>query len=223
LHNSIFAFRTSWPYQLILRAIRRDILPFVSAVFLVWLGCVALSHFLFNVADSTGVLCPATDSTKLQELTKSGDRSTAEIIFPTNSICFPTGVFVESGAKYSVTLTEDAPWAHGAIQTHPTGFMISELPDWWMKLPKYATMPLRRVIFRRWFDVIARVGSAGVYEDFVDPIHISDKTYRGSTATTKRSGELFLYVNDAVVGLPWITDLFYRNNHGTAHIVVRRL
>jgi hypothetical protein len=39
----------------------------------------------------------------------------------------------------------------------------------------------------------------------------------------ERSGEVFLYVNDAVLPLPWIHDLFYRNTKGAAEVVIRRL
>jgi hypothetical protein len=40
--------------------------------------------------------------------------------------------------------------------------------------------------------------------------------------TTKTSGELFIYVNDAVLAWPGMTDLFYRNNRGTALVTVER-
>ena len=38
-----------------------------------------------------------------------------------------------------------------------------------------------------------------------------------------RTGELFLYVNDAVLGVPGVTDVFYRNNHGQARVEITRL
>lgn len=37
----------------------------------------------------------------------------------------------------------------------------------------------------------------------------------------ERSGELFLYVNDAAIGLPWVYDAFYSNNGGQAKVTVR--
>ena len=39
----------------------------------------------------------------------------------------------------------------------------------------------------------------------------------------RSSGELFLFVNDAVVAWPGLTDLFYRNNHGRAELTLERL
>jgi hypothetical protein len=44
-----------------------------------------------------------------------------------------------------------------------------------------------------------------------------------SDFTADANGELFIYVNDAVVTLPWLTDFFYRNNSGTAKVTVKRL
>jgi hypothetical protein len=41
--------------------------------------------------------------------------------------------------------------------------------------------------------------------------------------TADRGGELFLYVNDAVIGLPWVSDAYYKNNKGSAKVTVRLL
>jgi hypothetical protein len=38
----------------------------------------------------------------------------------------------------------------------------------------------------------------------------------------RTSGELFLYVNDAI-GPPGLTDFFYGNNHGSACVTVERV
>jgi hypothetical protein len=41
--------------------------------------------------------------------------------------------------------------------------------------------------------------------------------------TVDATGELFIYVNDAVLALPGLTNLFYQNNSGTAKITVKRI
>jgi uncharacterized protein (DUF2235 family) len=226
LHNAIYLFRSSPPYQAVLRIGKRHVLPFLSAMFLLWLGIGATSHFLFNVFDSTGLFCHGTNVANLERLGKAGDHSTKEIVFPTNALCFATGTYLEQGAKYSVTIVEDSPWADNAPQqahpTRPGGFKTAELSNW-RKVPTLAALPLRRALFRRWFTVIARVGAAGISEEFIDPVQISANVYRGRTETVGRDGELFLYVNGPVIGLPWFTDAFYRNHRGTAHITVKRL
>jgi uncharacterized protein (DUF2235 family) len=226
LHNAIHSFRSSPPYQTVLRIGKRHVLPFLSAVFLLWFSIGATSHFLFNVFDSTGLFCHGTDVANLEKLAQAGDHSSKEIVFPTNALCFATGVHLELGAKYSVTIEEDTTWAANALPqahlTHPSGFRTAELSAWRMA-PTFAALPLRRILFRPWFRVIARVGPAGIDEYYLDPGPASGKSYRGETEKVRRNGELFLYVNDAVIGLPWFTDAFYRNNRGTAHIIVTRL
>jgi hypothetical protein len=85
-----------------------------------------------------------------------------------------------------------------------------------------STRPLRRNYFRRWFTVIARVGSQGAYEDFLDSSKEGDG-YGGVTEILKADGELFLYVNDAVVMLPWLSGISYHQHQGCANIKVHRL
>jgi uncharacterized protein (DUF2235 family) len=41
--------------------------------------------------------------------------------------------------------------------------------------------------------------------------------------TADATGELFLYVNDAVLTLPGLTNVFFRNNSGTAKVTVQRI
>ena len=44
-----------------------------------------------------------------------------------------------------------------------------------------------------------------------------------SDITADANGELFLYVNDAVLTLPGLTDMFYKNNSGKAKVTVTRV
>jgi hypothetical protein len=44
-----------------------------------------------------------------------------------------------------------------------------------------------------------------------------------SDITADASGELFIYVNDAILLWPWHTDIFYCNNSGTAKVTITRL
>jgi hypothetical protein len=96
--------------------------------------------------------------------------------------------------------------------------------DW---LQSFVAMPLRRDYFRCWFTVLARVGTSGLNEDFLDPSKRDpskpDSPYYGETGRIKTDGELFLYINEAGIALPWIYGLFYQNHHGTARIEVQGL
>lgn len=53
------------------------------------------------------------------------------------------------------------------------------------------------------------------------PVPDDRRTLR-SEITARRDGELFIYVNDAVLGIPGLKDLFYRNNSGEATVTVTR-
>jgi hypothetical protein len=79
------------------------------------------------------------------------------------------------------------------------------------------TVPLRRVLLRPWFRIIARVGETGTDEYFLDP-DAGDVRSLEIPFVPHRTGELYLYVNDAV--LPVRKDFFYRNNKGTATVTV---
>jgi hypothetical protein len=154
-------------------------------------------------------------------LQKAGDES-APVSFSTDGMCVPTKILVQRGVSYVVTVTVSSPWFDKGIAATPTGFGTSTLSDWPTKIAMYSALPLRRVIFRRWFSLLGRIGSKGVAEVFLDPTGTSN-TFRGRISKAERDGELFLYVNDAALPLPWVGDIFYRNNRGTAQVVVRRL
>lgn len=243
VHTGIYRLRETAPYKNTIQIGRRHVIPFISAVFILWLGTVFASHLLFNVVDAAGLFCRATLIKETQTLNrpreKAGDKPSQEIIFSTNQLCFPTKVILKKGASYSIKLTVDEPWADDGIATTPRGYRTSELLEpgrqpaslpqrvrqgwhWARTLP---TIPLRRIIFQRWFTVIARIGSSGQAEDFLQPSPVAGppNTYEGVTQKLKRDGELFLYVNEAVIALPLIHDLFYRNNHGKARVVITRL
>ena len=54
LHELIYGLRTSRPYQWMLRALKRHIIPFAFAVLVVYLGLTFTSHLLFNIEDAAG-------------------------------------------------------------------------------------------------------------------------------------------------------------------------
>jgi hypothetical protein len=56
---------------------------------------------------------------------------------------------------------------------------------------------------------------------FLDPDPENGKVE--SVIKPTRSGELFIFVNDAVLGIPHWYDVFYRNNRGTGRLTVKRL
>jgi hypothetical protein len=73
--------------------------------------------------------------------------------------------------------------------------------------------------------LIARVGETGVDEYFLDsvPVPNTDPQVYRARFTAQRGGELFLYVNDAVIGLPRLSTYYYKNNKGAAKVTARLL
>jgi uncharacterized protein (DUF2235 family) len=221
-HNLIYAFRTSLVYQTILRVMKRHVLPLFLAIVMVWFAATLVSHFLFNAADSMGAFCNGTPMENLTPVNTGVDQLGKS--FETKAICAPTGLKVFAGRSYQITIAVTEPWEDAGRTATPAGFRTStvELANRW----KFRTaIFLRRILFRPWYRIIARVGEAGVDEYFLDPIPLPNTTPQAYKATFKasRSGELFLYVNDAVIGLPWVSDAFYSNNGGNATVKVKLL
>jgi uncharacterized protein (DUF2235 family) len=222
LHAAIYVFRTSTIYQAILNLGRRHVVPFLLAALMVWYGATLLSHLLFNAADSTGVFCHGTPDDKLIAIDKTAPQNALD--FDTSAICAPTGLKVRTGFKYEIAVTMEDPWEDGGHATTPTGYRTSTI-DATKRWRGYATIFLRRVLFRPWFRLIARVGERGVDEYFLDLVPVpntSPQVYK-DTIKADRSGEIFLYVNEAVIALPWLHDHFYKKHQGTAKVTVRLL
>ena len=81
-------------------------------------------------------------------------------------------------------------------------------------------LPMRRELIRPWFRIVARTGSTGGEEAFLDPDpkdHSIDEVMRAT-----RDGELFLFVNDAVLGVPGLEGVFYSINIGSADVTITR-
>jgi uncharacterized protein (DUF2235 family) len=221
LHEGIYRFRTSWAYRGLIKVGKRHVLPFFLAAAMVWYVATALSHFVFNIADSMGAFCKGTPASELVAADK-GTPQEATKIFDTSSICAPTGLSVRAGFKYELVVTPTTPWQEDTRPVTPIGYRTSTIKasERWKG---YATILLRRILFRPWFRLIARIGETGVDEYFLDPIPVSQTTpqeYRG-TFKAQRGGELFLYVNDAVIALPWLSDYFFKRNVGAAKVTVR--
>jgi hypothetical protein len=82
------------------------------------------------------------------------------------------------------------------------------------------TVPLRRETTQDWFHVVLRYGSVGGEETFIVPD--PDDYLIQSPIRATRDGELFVFVNDAVIGIPGLYGHFYRNNGGSADLVITR-
>jgi hypothetical protein len=221
--RAVYAIRNNRFYRWLISFSRLQFAPFVLAFCLVWLVLTGASHFFFNVADSMGAFCHGTPSDQL--VPAKSEPQDAKIEFTTNTLCAPTGITVIADHRYEIGITITSPWLDDRIPTTPVGYETSdvEMPR---RLLFYSGIFLRRILFRPWFRLIARVGETGVDEYFLDPVKAAPDPGQVSYKATFRadqSGEMFLYVNDAVVALPWLVGSFYSHNYGVAKISVRQL
>jgi uncharacterized protein (DUF2235 family) len=216
-HTVLFWIRTSQPYRWFHSTLKRHVLPAVFAAIFLYGGLTFASHLIFDFADSAGLICEETSAAQKLEPGKASP----EIVFDTKNICQPTGLFLEEGVRYLITLKQVPPWHDGRIATGIGGFYSSD-QDFLTRIKLYLAWPLKRTFIRPWFRVFTRIGATGNYEDFLDPDPrtpgMLEENFRAG-----RSGELFLYVNDAVLALPWLYNWFYRNNDGKATVIIKRL
>ena len=86
-------------------------------------------------------------------------------------------------------------------------------------------LAFRRHLREPWFKPVARIGCEGSDEYPLNPVGGGSPdpgdTELVSEITARRSGERFLFVNDAILPVPGYIDTFYRNNKGKATVIVR--
>ena len=218
----VYWLRTHKNYVLAHTVWRRDLAPALSAIVLIYLGLASASHIAFNIFDDAGYVCRDADRDNRAaplRLTEPGDHR--PVVFDTTALCMPTGIMLEQGKRYLIQLkAREAYWRDGDIDTSPAGFRSLDPPTWWHKAKMVAGIPLRRELIRPWFRVVARIGGVGGEESFLDP-DPKDKSI-GEVLKATRDGELFLFVNDAVLGIPGLYGVFYPNNVGIADVTVTR-
>ena len=212
---------------------KRHVVPFMSAVVLLYLGASLISHVAFDIADAAGAFCREGTRTPLTSVERASARETTVQGFSAASICWPTGIELVEGRRYRITITQAHDWRDRRSAVDLNGFEIGELPDVGTRL-RLSGLPLRRVLNRPWFRPIARIGAVGADEYPLDPEtrRVPRDGGPGAAAagdelvadiTARRTGELFLSVNDAVIGLPPLADVFYDNNGGQAQVHVARV
>jgi hypothetical protein len=197
-------------YRWFARWLKRFAFPHLSAFALLVAGLVLLSRALFATGSAVGFVC--------------NDASASRYMFRTSDLCWASGIRVEAGKSYRITLTAGPPWMDGPLKSGLHGYTLSEIEDWPTRIVAALTTPLRRSIGHAWLQPIARIGAVG---DDEYPLQPEQRVSRDSLETkltavikARSDGELFLFVNDLVIGLPDLADVFYRNNRGTATVTV---
>jgi uncharacterized protein (DUF2235 family) len=198
----VYRWRTNPAYRVTVQAFSHRIFPFVfgfgALLVLILIVAGTVNRAAFAVASAAGRICE--DTATLRPASAAGTWEIND--FVNSNLCFATGVFIERRARYRMTLAlPDGGWRDGPLPVDtPSGFGSGERP-----MPFLLALPFRRVLTAQWFVPMVRIGSMGA-----EYHRLNQDTIEFST---RRSGQLFLFVNDALGPWPFWTS-FYDNNCG---------
>jgi len=223
----IYRLRTSAWYRAFHTGLKRYVAPAFFAAYFVYVGLAVTNHALYVIQDDAGLVCrdlPDKDVKTLQidEVMKVTVGGTEQWpIFRTSQLCQNMGVKVEHNGIYLIKFNITEPFRDGDIEAS-RGFYISDPPHFWQRFVLAAALPIRREFFRPWFRVVARIGSTGGEETFLDPDPDPANPPIEENIKATRDGQLFLFVNDSVSAIPGHYGMFYANNKGTAEVTIMR-
>jgi len=200
LANRLRTWRiTAWPY----RFFAQSILPTAFAVFLVAMSIYGLSRVSFDFMSSGGWICSG--GARVPDIPKDGKI----ITLSSTTGCMAADIELKAKVAYDIAVRQPIKWEDNGVTVPERGASTYRI-GW----HKYLQLPLRRQLTAQWFTVIARVGDRGSEEYVL-------KAFETTRITPSRTGQLYLFVNEAVLGLPDYDD-FYKDNNGTAEIAVFR-
>jgi uncharacterized protein (DUF2235 family) len=220
--DAIYRLRSSPHYIWFHESLKRRWAPALFAVLFVYVGFCLLSHVLYNIQDVAGFTCRETPLAVAEHLDNKGQQKISE--FKTSELCHATGILLDDdGARYHIEVAATSPaepWSDAGIRVPYGGFYPADQPNWYQRIRLGFFVPLRRELAQDWFRIVLRYGRVGGEEVFLDPDPDDYKIQANIKPT--RKGELFIFVNEAVIGIPGLYDLFYRNNGGRARLTVTR-
>ncbi len=211
-----YKVRTNPTLTFLYQGFAKKALPIACMVVMLIVPVLLTSRFVFELRTTAGEICQSQEPLTVLEPGKSHT-----VDFSTEASCFPTGVEVEAGGQYQITVdvlevNGEKKWKDGDnIEANPNGFV-----SMWDSAKLALAVPTRRSWSAPWFSLLGRVGSEGK-----DRFKIGD----GHLFTGKTSGPLFLFVNDAVCGFcpgkksTWPYYWSLGKNKGKAKVTIFRL
>jgi uncharacterized protein (DUF2235 family) len=208
--------RTNAILVFLYRALCKFLVPIAFAVLLFIVGAALINRVTFDAWSAAGQVC----KTSVPANAPKVDKSATATGFTTDKICWPSGLVLESGKRYRITLTMTADdWKDGDTPSTINGFAPDSVNHW-------IGILLRRWWTQNWFKPIAHIGVFGNYEYVLKPLDSDSTAPNGdrtlvSEVVPGTDGELFIYVNDAVLMFPgWIDHFYKHNNQGGASLKV---
>jgi len=215
--NVVQRLRTAKWYKWLISSLKYNVAPFLFALITIVVVSLFMFHLSFYFEDAAGFTC--TPSSSIKSL--KPNESSGELTFNASDICWASGIQLKENYRYVIKITHPQDWKDGDYAADLGGYDIRSLPTIFDRIKMTAALPLRRVLLRPWFRIIARVGVVGTDEYFLDP----DANARHPQELevpfyAHRNGELFLYVNDAVWPFWHLMDAFYLKNGGKATVTI---
>jgi uncharacterized protein (DUF2235 family) len=208
--DPIFKLRWHAAYRGTSEFLSQKVFPFafglvaLSAVALIVLGTI--NRGVFTVRTVAGRTC-----TPVTNVLPSQNGVWPEIKFDNQELCQTAGIELQAGRTYEISITLPQGWKDKSIPSDLAGISTSAAP--WVYIP---ALPFRRVLRAPWFVPVARIGV------WTPEYHMLTQTV--TEVTPRRTGQLFLFVNDAV-GPPGLRSYFYQNNRpgpdDPAKVIVR--
>jgi hypothetical protein len=211
----LYRLRTHPRYQAFWQGMKMRVLPPVAGVITLVFILAGINHFTFGFIESWGGVCELTAAPLKQN-------TPATVIFQTKALCQASGIELTKGKQYQLIMTINDGWKDNEIPADTTGVN----PDQGA-LALYLGLPFRRHWTEPWFRPIARIGETGSDVYILEPQGLEPPGQPANKLmhefTARRTGELFLYVNDAVLPIPKEWQTFYSNNVGTANVEIMPL
>lgn len=226
----------------------KTIVPFIFGAAMVSTAALLANRAGFDVANSAGTLCAPTKELKQdEERLRAGE----SIVFNTRSACFATGVVLQREGRYRITLTTREEWFDRSIHTDIQGFpafdalhwSATPLKRWWTanwfapiaRVGRYGNeeyvLEPNAAYHQRQYETVPDIGGSHrdpITDEQAEELQRQDPTpperlVLVAHVTAKSSGELFLFVNDAIFTPPLLREYFYSNNRGKATVQVERV
>lgn len=209
----------------------------IAVVFFLLLVVLVVSRTVFVTSDGIGFVCE-------DDPTARGISGRTTFIFDPKDPCFNSGLRLRNGREYLVEIAisddwSDAGvyadvngWQNKALQMRPdtndavsTGFIGKQTAP----ASLYIATPLLRDLASDWYQPIARIGN-NLFDRY--PLKAVDEDGTFGTGRkmilrqkikARRTGPLYLYLNDAVPLTATFPHDFYKNNCGCAWVSVTPL
>ncbi|SNT53087.1 Uncharacterized protein, PA2063/DUF2235 family [Tardiphaga sp. OK246] len=238
----LVGLRTAWRYYMG---------PALSAILIIYLAFTVGNRFAFTALDQAGLVCKPTEKLNLvPEAGALISFEPSDLCFASGykigrlerylvwTNPDPVVLAKEhkdfSTSRLTCPIPTVEPLRNGDVTTDARGYSTFRNPPGTPRIPAGTQLtwgetiwhilksPLRRYYFQPWFQPIARYGSLGNEVDFLEPDPDRSVKRISEYVTPKVTGELFFYLNDAVLALPRRFQWFYNDNKGCIAFFIKQ-